>query len=166
MEESFWKRLWTCRLTDYWWWWWWWCNYIYAGWGNGEILFRTKLLGQISGIPIAYAGIAALDEVLKLRQREKRKFITEIFVYEVQRSDLLSCTHRNCTTKIFSVWSQFPLMSVISNSYWKSRRPRHFSRYSYSSYSIRTERSGDRIPVKAKFSVPVQTGPGIHPVFY
>ena len=21
MEESFWKRLWTCRLTDYWWWW-------------------------------------------------------------------------------------------------------------------------------------------------
>ena len=21
-EESFWKRLWTCRLTDYWWWWW------------------------------------------------------------------------------------------------------------------------------------------------
>ena len=24
MEESFWKRLWTCRLTDYWWWWWWW----------------------------------------------------------------------------------------------------------------------------------------------
>ena len=23
-EESFWKRLWTCRLTDYWWWWWWW----------------------------------------------------------------------------------------------------------------------------------------------
>ena len=24
MEESFWKRLWSCRLTDYWWWWWWW----------------------------------------------------------------------------------------------------------------------------------------------
>ena len=26
VEESFWKRLWTGRLTDYWWWWWW---YIY-----------------------------------------------------------------------------------------------------------------------------------------
>ena len=26
MVESFWKRLWTCRLTDYWWRWWW---YIY-----------------------------------------------------------------------------------------------------------------------------------------
>ena len=24
VEESFWKRLWTCSLTDYWWWWWWW----------------------------------------------------------------------------------------------------------------------------------------------
>jgi hypothetical protein len=22
VDESFWKRLWTCRLTDYWWWWW------------------------------------------------------------------------------------------------------------------------------------------------
>ena len=22
MEESFWKGLWTCRLTNYWWWWW------------------------------------------------------------------------------------------------------------------------------------------------
>jgi hypothetical protein len=21
VEELFWKRLWTCRLTDYWWWW-------------------------------------------------------------------------------------------------------------------------------------------------
>ena len=23
MEESFWKRFWTCHLTDYWWWRWW-----------------------------------------------------------------------------------------------------------------------------------------------
>jgi len=22
VEESIWKRIWTCRLTDYWWWWW------------------------------------------------------------------------------------------------------------------------------------------------
>ena len=22
VDDSFWKRLWTCRLTDYWWWWW------------------------------------------------------------------------------------------------------------------------------------------------
>ena len=28
---------------------------------------------------------------------------------------------------------------------------------------LRTVRSGDRIPVKAKFSAPVQTGPGAHP---
>ena len=26
VEESFWKRLWTCRLTDYWWSWWWWTD--------------------------------------------------------------------------------------------------------------------------------------------
>ena len=28
------------------------------------------------------------------------------------------------------------------------------------------ERSGDRIPVGARFSAPVQTGPGAHPAFY
>jgi hypothetical protein len=31
----------------------------------------------------------------------------------------------------------------------------------YSSY-IRAGRSGDRIPVEARFSAPVQTGPGVH----
>jgi len=28
---------------------------------------------------------------------------------------------------------------------------------------LRAERSGDRIPVEARFSAPVQTGPGAHP---
>ena len=39
MEESFWKRLWTCRLTDYcccWWWWWW----------QFKILFVTRMPPQ------------------------------------------------------------------------------------------------------------------------
>jgi hypothetical protein len=29
--------------------------------------------------------------------------------------------------------------------------------------SVRAGRSGDRIPVRARFSLPVQTGPGAHP---
>ena len=37
------------------------------------------------------------------------------------------------------------------------------SRYSDSQ---RAERSGDRIPVGARFSTPVQTGPGAHPASY
>jgi len=37
------------------------------------------------------------------------------------------------------------------------------SRYSDSS---RAGRSGDRIPVEARFSAPVQTGPGAHPASY
>ena len=32
--------------------------------------------------------------------------------------------------------------------------------------SLRAERSGDRIPVEARFSTPVQTGPGAHPASY
>jgi hypothetical protein len=32
--------------------------------------------------------------------------------------------------------------------------------------TLRTRRSGDRIPVGARFSAPVQTGPGAHPVSY
>ena len=37
--------------------------------------------------------------------------------------------------------------------------PRYLSWYNK---SLRTERSGDRIPVDAKFSAPVQTGNGVH----
>jgi DNA-binding sugar fermentation-stimulating protein len=32
--------------------------------------------------------------------------------------------------------------------------------------SLRAGRSGDRIPVEARFSAPVQTGPGVHPASY
>ena len=32
--------------------------------------------------------------------------------------------------------------------------------------SLRAGRSGDRIPVKARFSVPLQTGPGDHRASY
>jgi hypothetical protein len=35
-----------------------------------------------------------------------------------------------------------------------------------SSDSLRTGRSGDRIPVGARFSAPVQTGPGAYPASY
>jgi hypothetical protein len=41
--------------------------------------------------------------------------------------------------------------------------PGYFSQYSY---SPRAGRSGDRIPVGAKYSAPVQTGPGAHPASY
>ena len=39
---------------------------------------------------------------------------------------------------------------------WAGQRSR------YSDW-LRAGRSGDRIPVKARFSAPVQTGPGVHP---
>jgi hypothetical protein len=32
--------------------------------------------------------------------------------------------------------------------------------------TLRTRRSGDRIPAEARFSAPVQTGPGAHPASY
>jgi len=32
--------------------------------------------------------------------------------------------------------------------------------------SLRAGRFGDRIPVRATYSAPVQTAPGVHPAFY
>ena len=40
---------------------------------------------------------------------------------------------------------------------------RYLSRYSE---SVRADRSEDRIPVGARFTAPVQTGPGFHPASY
>jgi hypothetical protein len=36
----------------------------------------------------------------------------------------------------------------------------------HDSDSLRAGRSGDRIPVMARFSAPIQTGAGAHPAFY
>jgi len=45
----------------------------------------------------------------------------------------------------------------------KSRWPGYLNRYSD---SLQAGRSGDRIPVGARFSEPVQTGTGTHPASY
>ena len=53
--------------------------------------------------------------------------------------------------------------TALLSEHLRKRRPGYLSRYSD---SLRAGRSGDRIPVWARFSAPVQTGPGAHPTSY
>jgi hypothetical protein len=72
-------------------------------------------------------------------------------------------------------WLQFATERVVTACHGKTEKhirghkprivggPEYLSRYSD---SLRAGKSGDRIPVEAKFSFPVQSGPGVHPTLY
>ena len=63
---------------------------------------------------------------------------------------------KSCLTDItYSVLSP-NLSTYLGSQTWAGQRSRY-------SYQLQAGRSGDRIPVEARFSVPVQTGPGAHP---
>jgi len=60
-------------------------------------------------------------------------------------------------TKTLCVFSYFLCLPHAQSTSFSSIHPTD---------SLRAGRSGDRIPVEARFSAPVQTGPGAHPASY
>jgi hypothetical protein len=77
-----------------------------------------------------------------------------LWAYSLDRS-LSEAAHSASVTNIY--------ISYDNTCIGHNGRPRWLSRYSD---SLRVERSGDRIPVKARFSAPVQNVTGVHPVSY
>ena len=79
MEESFWKRLWTCHLTDYWWW------YNHDTWckqfqNSQKLSFYTSLVHGEKWRHVKHVGIFwhqcfIFPQVTKLHQ-------TSVIVYD------------------------------------------------------------------------------------
>jgi len=63
-------------------------------------------------------------------------------------------------------WSPQSLLRPVMGLFDIHKGPSGSGYLSRYSDSLRTGRSGDRIPVEARFSTPVQTGHGAHPASY
>jgi hypothetical protein len=81
----------------------------------------------------------------------------------------------NQNTRFWIPMNSFPVLSVfavylntlsVTNAYFcLVTRTRRTGSLRLHSDWLRAGRSGDRIPVRERFSAPVQTGPGAHPAF-
>ena len=113
VEESFWKKLWTCRLTDYGWWWW--CVTIQVPTPSKFYLFTNWCTSELSWKTILKFTLKQLRHVSVLQLHHHQSTAEQSNIQTPIRTQYMQPHHHRINHTLFQCYS-YTIISLLPNS--------------------------------------------------